>query len=112
MASSTNSIASELLPILRVYKDGTVERFVGSPFVPPSPEDPTTDVSSKDTTISPLVSARLYLPKLSSPTHQKNLPILVYFHGGGFCIESAFSFLNPATESAKNMVNRLASFLL
>ncbi|KAH7844856.1 hypothetical protein Vadar_032394 [Vaccinium darrowii] len=94
MATNAKTIASELPPVLRVYQDGTVERLIGSPFVPPSLEDPTTGVSSKDTTISPLVSAQLYLPKLSPPqTHHKKLPILVYFHGGGFCIESAFSFL-------------------
>ncbi|XP_057469730.1 2-hydroxyisoflavanone dehydratase-like [Actinidia eriantha] len=81
---------SDLLPVLRVHKDGTVERLLGSPFVLPSPNDPTTGVSSKDTTISPHVSARLYLPP--NTTHQK-LPVLVYFHGGGFCIESAFSLL-------------------
>ncbi|KAH7844589.1 hypothetical protein Vadar_029716 [Vaccinium darrowii] len=197
MVSNAKTVISELLPILRVYQDGTVERFVDSPFVPSSPEDPSIGVSSKyttihhpsqhdstsqnshpppakenfpyrdgslhihlkkksaififircmsqlhsfrastypqglqrrhsrtlcrltlcstvarkpnyrrllaskDTTISPLVSARLYLPKLSSPTHQKNLPNLVYFHGGGFCIESAFSFLyhNPMNSLA------------
>ncbi|KAF8388036.1 hypothetical protein HHK36_026702 [Tetracentron sinense] len=83
-------VASELLPLLRVYKDGGVERF-DSPFVPPSPKDPKTGVSSKDILISPEsgVSDRLYLPKLTE--NQQKLPILVYFHGGGFCIESAFS---------------------
>ncbi|KAK6146666.1 hypothetical protein DH2020_020535 [Rehmannia glutinosa] len=74
------------------YTDGTVERLFGSPHVPPSPEDPTTGVSSKDTTISPLISARLYIPKLTHPT--QTLPILVYYHCGGFCLESAFSFLH------------------
>ncbi|KAL2469931.1 putative carboxylesterase [Abeliophyllum distichum] len=44
------------------------------------------------TNISPVVQARLYLPKLTDP-HQK-LPVLVYYHGGGFCVESAFSFLD------------------
>ncbi|KAK9933390.1 hypothetical protein M0R45_020588 [Rubus argutus] len=45
-------IASELLPLIRVYKDGTVERPMESPYVPPSPQDPETGVSSKDITIS------------------------------------------------------------
>ncbi|KAI5349778.1 hypothetical protein L3X38_002667 [Prunus dulcis] len=54
--------------------------------------DPETGVSSKDITIShnPNISARLYLPNLPQNQIQK-LPILVYFHGGVFCIESAFS---------------------
>ncbi|CAH2050666.1 unnamed protein product [Thlaspi arvense] len=33
MASTTKEVATELLPLLRVYTDGTVERLVGSPFV-------------------------------------------------------------------------------
>lgn len=92
MVSSTKEVASELPPVLKVYKDGTVERFLGSPYVPPCLDDSTTNVSSKDIAISPNISARLYLPKISPSANQK-LPVLVYFHGGGFCIESAFSFL-------------------
>ncbi|KAL2244061.1 UNVERIFIED_CONTAM: 2-hydroxyisoflavanone dehydratase [Sesamum indicum] len=90
MASTTKEVLTDLSPIIKVYTDGTVDRLIGSPLVPPSPEDPTTGVSSKDITISPTLSARLYLPKLTLPTQK--LPILVYYHGGGFCIESAFSF--------------------
>ncbi|KAK7343573.1 hypothetical protein VNO77_12406 [Canavalia gladiata] len=93
--ASTNTpkeIDRELPPLLRVYKDGTVERFLGSSFVASSPEDPETGVSSKDIVISqnPSISARLYLPKLRN----QKLPILVYYHGGAFCLESAFSFLH------------------
>ena len=77
-------LEKEFLPFLRMYKDGTVERLLGTPYVLPSPLDPETGVSSKDITISqdPSISARLYLPKLNQPHHQK-LPILIYFHGGG-----------------------------
>ncbi|KAL1355482.1 hypothetical protein HN51_007527 [Arachis hypogaea] len=94
MASSTTNnskeIAAEIPTVVRVYKDGTVERLRESPFVPPSLDDPQLTVSSKDTLIShePSISARLYLPK---HTHNNKLPILVYFHGGGFLFESAFS---------------------
>ncbi|XP_038699527.1 2-hydroxyisoflavanone dehydratase-like [Tripterygium wilfordii] len=94
MGSAAKEIASELFHLIRVYKDGSVERLEGSPYVPPSPNpDPQTGISSKDITISenPKVSARLYLPKTQQ--HDQKLPILVYFHGSGFCLESAFSFL-------------------
>ncbi|KAF3457172.1 hypothetical protein FNV43_RR01829 [Rhamnella rubrinervis] len=95
-SSSPKEVATEILPYIRVYKDGTVERLLGSPNVPPSPDgDPETGVSSKDITISVLnytsFPARIYLPDLSQNQNQK-LPVLIYFHGGGFCIESSFSF--------------------
>ncbi|XP_006419879.2 2-hydroxyisoflavanone dehydratase [Citrus clementina] len=96
-------VASELLPLLRVYKDGSVERLSGSPMVPPSPdEDPETGVSSKDITISenPKISARVYLPKLAQPISTQKLPILFYTHGGGFCFESAFSLVETKLMNA------------
>lgn len=91
MACIAKEVETELLPFLRVYKDGYVERLLGSQYVPPLLDDPETGVSSKDITISqdPLIKARVFLPKLDEP-HQK-LPVLVYYHGGGFCVESAFS---------------------
>ncbi|KAF9608404.1 hypothetical protein IFM89_009770 [Coptis chinensis] len=50
-----------------------------------------------------VLSARLYLPKGANP--QSKLPLFIYFHGGGFCIESAFcatyhNFLNLLVEKA------------
>ncbi|KAI3971670.1 hypothetical protein MKW92_013367 [Papaver armeniacum] len=102
--STSEEIAHEFLPFLRIYKDGRVERFFGTQVVPPSIEDPKTGISSKDVVIIPEtgVSARLYVPKL---IQNKKLPLLVYFHGGGFCIETAFSptyhyFLNDVVSQA------------
>nr|POE75960.1 2-hydroxyisoflavanone dehydratase [Quercus suber] len=91
MASNDKEVTIEFLPLLRFYKDGSDERLIVSPIVPPSFEDPETGVSSKDITISenPIISARLYLPKLTQPNQK--LPILVYIHGGDFVIGSAFS---------------------
>lgn len=84
--STFREVAKELLPLVRVYKDGSIERLSLD-------QDPETGVSSKDITIShnTAKSARLYHPKLTQT--QQKLPILAYFHGGGFCIDSAFSFL-------------------
>ncbi|PIA56396.1 hypothetical protein AQUCO_00700608v1, partial [Aquilegia coerulea] len=89
---------------LRVYKDGRVERFRGTEVVPPS-LDPqhTTGVLSKDIImITPQtnVSARLYLPSNMTNSFQK-LPLIIYFHGGRFCIESAFS---PMSHHYLNML--------
>jgi acetyl esterase/lipase len=90
-SSNSNEVAYDHSPFLKIYKDGRVERIAGTDIVPPS-LDPQTGVESKDVVISPEtgVSARLFLPKTSIQT-QKKLPLLIYFHGGGFCIETAFS---------------------
>ncbi|XP_010269100.1 PREDICTED: probable carboxylesterase 2 [Nelumbo nucifera] len=90
MDSSAAEIAYEFPPFYVLYKDGHVKRLIGTDFVQAS-LDPQTGVSSKDVIIVPEtgVSARLYLPKITDP-HQK-LPLLIYFHGGGFVIETAFS---------------------
>nr|WRU92883.1 HID2 [Mitragyna speciosa] len=92
MASNSKEVATDLSPLIKVYRDGTMERFFGSPYVPPSLEDLTTDVSLKDITISPDFSARLFLPKIKDLSQK--LPILVYFHCRGFCTESALSVLH------------------
>ncbi|KAL6213434.1 hypothetical protein ACLB2K_012881 [Fragaria x ananassa] len=59
----------------------------------PATIDPQTGVQSKDVVISttPLISARLYLPKSAIPKSTGKFPLLIYFHGGGFCNGSAFS---------------------
>lgn len=98
MVMNVKQVKSEFLPFLRVYKDGIVERLLDSPYVPPSPDGLTTDVLSKDIDIKPDISARLYLPKLLFK--EEKLPILLYFHAGGFCIESAFSFISHRYASA------------
>ncbi|GJS26432.1 2-hydroxyisoflavanone dehydratase-like protein [Tanacetum coccineum] len=93
-------VTTELLPFLRVLKNGTVERLYKPKLTPPSLQAETTNgVLSKDTVISLDVSARLYLP--NNPTNK--LPILVYYHGGGFCIETAFS------NSSHEYMNIIAS---
>ncbi|XP_055811884.1 tabersonine synthase-like [Solanum dulcamara] len=91
MASDDNVVVKEVEDYFRLYKSGRVERFYdvhGSFYIPPLPENPTSGALSKDITILPHVSARLYLPE-NTTTGQK-LPVLVYYHGGGLCIESAF----------------------
>ncbi|KAK3002748.1 hypothetical protein RJ639_017878 [Escallonia herrerae] len=90
MAPNTKEAATELLPLLGVYTDGTLERLVSSPFVPKTLDETITGVSSKDISISSDVSARLYLPKHGHTDDSQKLPILVYFRLG-FCAGSTFS---------------------
>ncbi|PON35403.1 Alpha/beta hydrolase fold [Trema orientale] len=89
MDQTPKEVAIEF-PYFRIYKDGTIDRIYGDPTVPPSP-DSETGVRSKDIVISPgsEISARIFLPKIPDPT--RKLPLLVYYHGGAFCIGSAFS---------------------
>ncbi|GKU99323.1 hypothetical protein SLEP1_g12191 [Rubroshorea leprosula] len=90
MDSNSSDIVHEFLPLFRIYKDGRVERLMGTETIPPS-TDPHTGVQSKDIIVSTEnnLSARLFLPKLRSP-HQR-LPLLIYIHGGAFSVASPFS---------------------
>ncbi|PKA55465.1 putative carboxylesterase 13 [Apostasia shenzhenica] len=91
----TEELLHDLPPLFRQYKSGRVERLAGAAATP-APFDPATGVTSKLAVVDPAtpVFACLYLPPnpppATSPPAAK-LPLLVYFHGGGFCIESAFS---------------------
>lgn len=88
-------IAYELLPLLRLYKDGRVERLLGNDFVPPS-TNPQNGVVSESN-----ITARIYLPPIPDPNPK--LPLVVYFHGGGFCIAS------PFTSKCHNYLNALVA---
>lgn len=91
---STNPESSQVVydipTFLKVYKDGRIERYRKHDFAPPS-DNPVTGVRSKDIVVVPEdnVTVRLYLPKITQ--NEQKFPLLVYFHGGGFVIESAFS---------------------
>lgn len=91
--NANNETVAEIPEWIRVFKDGTVERPLDFPIVPPTLN---TGLSSKDITIShhppKPISARIYLPNITN-SQTKKLPIYVYFHGGGFFFESAFSKL-------------------
>ncbi|GAB4837968.1 hypothetical protein Ancab_027496 [Ancistrocladus abbreviatus] len=111
-AENNNGMAFDFSPLIRVYKDGRVERLLGTATLPAG-FDPQTGVHSKDVNVisSSSVKVRVYLPKYSknnspeseyqNPNHK--LPLLIYFHGGGFCIESVSS------PTFHNHLNLLAS---
>ncbi|XP_074571722.1 tuliposide A-converting enzyme 1, chloroplastic-like [Curcuma longa] len=103
-AESADEITVDAFPFVRIYKSGRVERFLGTAVVPAG-VDSATGVVSKDVVVDPAtnLSARLYLP--GHPQPDRALPVLVYFHGGGFVIESATSptyhnYLNPLVAAA------------
>ncbi|KAF9587624.1 hypothetical protein IFM89_004456 [Coptis chinensis] len=114
MASTPADVLWEYDPFIRTFKDGRRLRIRPDVFTRP------TCVNSKDILITPehsavtiensnifcqesVLSARLYLPK--GANIYSKLPLLIYFHGGGFCIESAFcatyhNYLNYLVEKA------------
>ncbi|PKU69125.1 probable carboxylesterase 2 [Dendrobium catenatum] len=91
---TSDKLNMEILPFIRTYQSGRIDRLYQSKIVPAS-VDPRTGVSSQDITINPSarLSARLYLPPTAiiSRTAPKKLPVIVYYHGGGFCTFSASS---------------------
>lgn len=99
------TIQFDFSPYLRLYKNGRVERLSGTKIVSAG-LDTTTGVNSKDVVINSTtgLGARLYLPKLNT-TKKEKFPILVFFHGGAFVIESPFSptyhdYLNTLVANA------------
>ncbi|KAL6657925.1 hypothetical protein ACP70R_005705 [Stipagrostis hirtigluma subsp. patula] len=89
--AAAGEIAVELPQVLRVYKDGRIERLLRSPFVPASEHPGAAGVATRDVTIDrdTGVAARLFLPSGAAAAGRR-LPVLVYFHGGAFLSESAF----------------------
>ena len=86
---SENETVYEFNPYIRVYRKGHVERFFGTDSVPPG-IDSHSGVSSKDVQICPEsgISARIFIP---GTIHSgEKVPLLVYFHGGGFLVGSPF----------------------
>uniref|UniRef100_A0A0D9X8V2 Alpha/beta hydrolase fold-3 domain-containing protein n=1 Tax=Leersia perrieri TaxID=77586 RepID=A0A0D9X8V2_9ORYZ len=91
-------------PFLIRYKSGRVHRLMGTSTAAAG-TDAATGVTSKDVVIDADtgLAARLFLPA-GVPTREK-LPVVVYFHGGGFVVHSAFSavhsgFLNALVAAA------------
>lgn len=89
MDPTTDQIAHDFPPFFRAYTDGRVERFFGTDVVPPS-VDSASGVSTKDVTVAPEtgVSARVFKPNITHP--DRKLPLVIYFHGGAFCLGSPF----------------------
>lgn len=98
-------LVDEVSGWLRIYDDGSVDRtWTGPPEVnfmiePVAPHEEFIDgVATRDVTMSTTTNdnfihrARLYLPE-KTPTENEKLPILIHFHGGGFCITEPDCFM-------------------
>jgi acetyl esterase/lipase len=90
-AKGDDVVVHDFAPLLLVYKSGRLERPLAMPTVS-SGRDADTGVVSKDVTLSPhSLSVRLYLPPAATTAPERRLPVVVYFHGGGFVVGSARS---------------------
>ncbi|XP_050214003.1 probable carboxylesterase 2 [Mercurialis annua] len=97
----SKEVSQDIFPYLRIYTDGTVERYAGTEVTPPGFDSQTRVLSKDISIISP--SARIYRPHDDSITSNQKLPVLIYFHGGAFCIAS------PAEPIYHRLMNQVAS---
>ncbi|KAK4430189.1 putative carboxylesterase 6 [Sesamum alatum] len=83
-----SAVVEEIDGLIRVYKDGHVERpqIVACVTCSVAPE---LQVTCRDMIIDKYTNiwARFYVPNAPQLDNYK-LPLLVYFHGGGFCVGS------------------------
>lgn len=101
---SHRPVAEEIGGLIKVFKDGFVERPQVVPFVSSS-LPPGIRVVSQDITIDQFTNVwvRLYVPKYRGKYKlNSKLPLVVYFHGGGFCVGS------PAWSCYHEFLARLA----
>ncbi|KAJ9164116.1 hypothetical protein P3X46_023730 [Hevea brasiliensis] len=89
--------SSDYQPLIVSNPDGTYTRLVQLPTVPasPDPNKSTYPVVTKDIPVNPTNRTwfRIYLPRraLDSSSTTNKLPLIVYYHGGGFIFLSAAS---------------------
>lgn len=85
------SIVAEAPGFLQVLSDGSVKRFAPDIVSASEQEQSSNGYMFKDVVIDPSkpITARIFLPDVT-PRSSSNqlLPLLVYFHGGGFCFGS------------------------
>nr|GLL28513.1 2-hydroxyisoflavanone dehydratase-like [Ipomoea trifida] len=109
MGSSSSKITHDFFPFVRVYEDGRVKRMLNYKPVPPT-DNPTTGVRSKDVVIVPETNVwvRLYLPRTTGDDDCRKFPLLIFIHGGAFCLGSASddnydNFLHSLTAEANTV---------
>ena len=104
-------IVQEVSGWLRVYDDGSVDRtWTGPPEVkfmaePVPPHHEFVDgVATHDVKHCGQLRARIYLPEKNPDEENVKFPILLHFHGGGFCISQAdwYMYYNMYTRMARS----------
>ncbi|XP_047064715.1 tuliposide A-converting enzyme 1, chloroplastic-like [Lolium rigidum] len=88
-----SEISFDFQPFLCQYKSGRVFRYSSNATVPTG-TDPATGVVSRDIHVG-AARARVYLPPDAAASDGK-LPVILYFHGGGFVVGSPAGTANHA----------------
>jgi len=95
--------------VLKVYEDGTISRLEDPRMFVKASLQGEGQVASKDVVLNEELGlwVRLYVPSshLQQQTENRRLPLIVYFHGGGFCLAS------PALPDFHNFTLKLAASL-
>ncbi|EPS57362.1 hypothetical protein M569_17455, partial [Genlisea aurea] len=97
-------VALDFSPFFHLYTDGTINRLNAAVSHPAS-DDPDAAVRSKDVVVDPEtgVYVRIFAPRVGDGAPPRKLPLVVYVHGGAFCVGSAsmaayHSFLENLVE--------------
>lgn len=81
-------VVEEIEGLIKVFNDGCVERPPIVPIVSPTIH-PSSKATAFDIKLSNDTWTRVYIPDAAAASPSVTLPLLVYFHGGGFCVGSA-----------------------
>ncbi|CAO2193725.1 unnamed protein product [Urochloa humidicola] len=81
-------VVEDLLGVVQLFSDGSVVRGDESAIAPPGPFPDVPGVQWKDVVYDATrgLRARLYRPPAVTGGRNNKLPVLVYFHGGGYCL--------------------------
>ena len=84
-----SAIMEEVPGLIQVYADGTVMRFNLDRVISPGSSSPVSadGFLFRDVVVdaSKPITARIFVPSDFDQESQTQLPLVVYFHGGGFC---------------------------
>jgi acetyl esterase/lipase len=89
LAAPEPHVVEDCRGVLQLMSDGTVRRSAEPAFPVDVPED-NCGVEWKDVTWDAQhdLNARLYRPRHLGAANDARIPVVAYFHGGGFCIGS------------------------
>ncbi|XP_043718066.1 probable carboxylesterase 8 [Telopea speciosissima] len=110
-STPASSVDIYALLSLRKNPDGTITRLASPvPEVPATGDGVDADVFTKDVPLNTAnnISVRIYRPK--NATKGSNLPLIIYFHGGGFILCSVASL--PFNEVCIRMARELSAIIV